>query len=332
MKLRLPLYFYPTKTVFVDDEPDYFEDMIQRLSISESLAEYYLKPFYASEQINKAYFHRKNKESYLKVMEKDELESWGLDIDMSRIREISYNEKRFEEISVVVVDYDMPSMNGIEFCKRIKDPYIKKILLTGVANEEDAIDAFNEGLIDGYIKKQDISSFRKLDQLIKKCQWQYFIDKSESLTELLSSEMLEPLTQEGFDHYFNKTVEAQNIVEFYLCSPTGTYLLLKENGEDSGFWSFTEDYKQFWQEAFSAYKISVSLKNKISKNNNVLLLDTCEFNEIKSETSIKKRIISAEQLYFDKPYLIGLKDRSLVINRKKITSLYQYKKTLLKAC
>ena len=36
-----------------------------------------------------------------------------------------YDEMRIMEISVLVVDYSMPSMNGIEFCEQIKNSAIK---------------------------------------------------------------------------------------------------------------------------------------------------------------------------------------------------------------
>jgi CheY-like chemotaxis protein len=71
------------------------------------------------------------------------------------IYKVIYNPRRYEEISTVIVDYDMPSMKGLEFCEKLQNPYIRKILYTGVAGEGLAIEAFNKGLIDGYIRKGD---------------------------------------------------------------------------------------------------------------------------------------------------------------------------------
>ena len=47
------------------------------------------------------------------------------------------------EVSVVVVDYFMPEMDGVTFCRRLNNPSIGKILLTGRAEDSVAIEAFN---------------------------------------------------------------------------------------------------------------------------------------------------------------------------------------------
>ena len=64
-------------------------------------------------------------------------------------------EKRFGSVSVVVCDYAMPGVNGLQFLDSIRDPNVRKILLTGVADESTAIEAFNNGLIDRFVVKND---------------------------------------------------------------------------------------------------------------------------------------------------------------------------------
>ena len=54
---------------------------------------------------------------------------------------------------VAVMDVAMPELNGMEFCRRITDPSIRKIVLTGKADEHVAVKSFNEGLIDRFIRR-----------------------------------------------------------------------------------------------------------------------------------------------------------------------------------
>ncbi|MFP4002081.1 MAG: response regulator [Thermoplasmata archaeon] len=60
-----------------------------------------------------------------------------------------------EDIDVIVSDYYMPGMNGVEFLKKVREdgydtPFI---ILTGKGKEEVAMNAMNNGA-DGYLKKE----------------------------------------------------------------------------------------------------------------------------------------------------------------------------------
>ncbi len=58
-----------------------------------------------------------------------------------------------KEVDVIVSDYKMPDINGIEFLKRIREnDDIPFIILTGMSEEDVVMDALNHGA-DGYLKK-----------------------------------------------------------------------------------------------------------------------------------------------------------------------------------
>lgn len=76
-----------------------------------------------------------------------------------------------EEIGVIIIDHNMPGMNGIEVCRKLKLLPVKKILLTGEGSDKLAIDALSEGIIDCFIRKDSLSlpedinlSLRRLTQ------------------------------------------------------------------------------------------------------------------------------------------------------------------------
>jgi CheY-like chemotaxis protein len=63
------------------------------------------------------------------------------------------NWRRFHLTSVFFVDYAMPGMNGIELLERLQDCPSRRVLLTGEADEQVAIRAFNAGQIQMFIPK-----------------------------------------------------------------------------------------------------------------------------------------------------------------------------------
>ncbi len=64
-------------------------------------------------------------------------------------------EIRESPVDLVISDYLMPGMNGIEFLMEVKKlhPYATRILLTGYADKENAIKAINEVGLYQYIEK-----------------------------------------------------------------------------------------------------------------------------------------------------------------------------------
>jgi hypothetical protein len=80
---------------------------------------------------------------------------------------------RFEGISALVVDCEMPGMDGIQFLSSVTSTGCTKILLTGTADESHAVEAFNAGLIDYYLKKTDLAMTRKLARVLAEAKQKY---------------------------------------------------------------------------------------------------------------------------------------------------------------
>lgn len=62
---------------------------------------------------------------------------------------------RDKPVDLVISDYLMPGMNGIEFLLQVKSlhPFATRILLTGYADKENAIKAINEVGLYQYVEK-----------------------------------------------------------------------------------------------------------------------------------------------------------------------------------
>jgi DNA-binding NtrC family response regulator len=59
------------------------------------------------------------------------------------------------DISLIISDYNMPKMNGLDFLKQVQvlHPHVLSIMLTGQAEMEIAIEAINEAGVYKFIQK-----------------------------------------------------------------------------------------------------------------------------------------------------------------------------------
>lgn len=83
--------------------------------------------------------------------------------------------------SVVVSDYQMPNMNGIDFLIKVKEksPDTTRVILTGQADMQAAIDAINQGNIFRFLNKP--CETETLQNALKSCIRQYELVTAEKL-------------------------------------------------------------------------------------------------------------------------------------------------------
>ena len=137
-----------------------------------------------------------------------------------------HNINRFSQVSVVVVDYLMPEMDGLEFCRQLQDKNVKIILLTGAADEMVGVRAFNEGLIDRFILKNSKSMLKELNDSIRILQQQYFLDLAKPMKEAMLCTELDFFHDPVFIDFFKTYCQEQEIAEYYLsCFPRGIYVV-----------------------------------------------------------------------------------------------------------
>ncbi len=228
-------FYFPTTVFFVDDSIDFLANLSLQLNPLLSF-QLYDSPDNALTVLND-----ENNQStpiarfFSRFHHTDDvpLTHHILDVNLDKVHREVYNEHRFEQISVAVVDYDMPSINGIEFCKGIRNPAIKKILLTGKADEKIAVQAFNQGTIDRFILKQDKNVIEQLNTAISELQHLYFNQTERMLTEALAIGKHTFLRDPKFADKFQEICNERNIVEYYLCSEPDGLLMLDSHGTSS---------------------------------------------------------------------------------------------------
>ncbi len=234
--LSIPTCYFPSTTLFLDDSRDFLLNFV--LQLDENVAyRIFDTPL---EALNFIHNRRYKLEllSHHCISESPEakngpLTNHTIHLDLATIHAEIYNPYRFSEISVVVVDYAMPGMDGLEFCRRIENPNIKKILLTGQADENMAIAAFNEGLIDRYIKKSDVHVAELITKSIYELQSSYFQAMSDTVVKMLSAHSPTCLQDKKFAGFFKQLCKEKGIVEYYLIDNSGSFLMLDEDATAS---------------------------------------------------------------------------------------------------
>lgn len=120
---------------------------------------------------------------------------------------------RFELATVLVVDYQMPAMNGLAVLEQLKLWPGKRVLLTGQADEQLAVDAFNRGLIDHFIPKHAPNSLERLVTVVSVLRSEGAGRSGEALQLKLSSAQQQLLTNPDFAAAVNAQAKSSGWVE-----------------------------------------------------------------------------------------------------------------------
>jgi|GEM_PF-1707399 len=137
-----------------------------------------------------------------------------------------------EEISVIIVDQDIPGIDGIEFCRKIKNPNIKKVLLTGASASRNVIDAFHSKEIHHYLNKADCNIDIELDRVIRRMQQQYFLDISSRVQSCEIDDSVPFFSDPALADYFDSLCNALDVKEYYYqTNPSRFHLKLNDEKE-----------------------------------------------------------------------------------------------------
>jgi CheY-like chemotaxis protein len=225
--MQLPIYHHPSLTVLVDDSDTFLRSL--SFQLDPSLASKCFHDTRAALDWLSQETHRSapphgplsaNFDTYARTPEQ-----CNVALDLDQIYRISRQPQRFMTPSVLVVDYSMPQMNGVQFCEALKGLPCKKILFTGAADEKIAVDAFNRGLIDRYIKKSDEHALDRLETEIIALQKEFFAAQSDTLRDMLMLHQYTFVCDPAIAKLVTELRAQYDIVEHYLFpNPAGMLL------------------------------------------------------------------------------------------------------------
>lgn len=269
----IPLFSFPTKVVLVDDDPSFLNDL--QVFLDKSIASYRL--FNSSKKtlrfFNEVAAFLTDSISFLENAESYEWGTQSFSLNFLDIKNIVLNPQRFDQVSVIIADCNMPNMGGLELLKNINCEHLTKILLTGEANEATAIEAFNEGIIHKFIRKQDPNLIAKVKCAIVEAQKKAFCSLSSKL--IFSNALLHDASvlynEPALEAFYYQVLKDRNIVESYLADNQGSYLLLDAKGNASGFFVRTEEQiRAFDEEVLGEAEISNDIKYSILNRDKIV--------------------------------------------------------------
>lgn len=230
----LPICFRPTTIMLVDDDADFLKEMAHQLS------EQYPTITFTDPDKAIQYFE-KNNAGLLKKWQTNQPNNQLIQNTRMEI----YNNNRFNDILVSVIDYEMPNKNGYDIMINMGKPILNEmslhsyVLLTGKRFSD-----FNEQLTTlsigkNFISKWDPNRVNQLltcisEKLASTFQWM-----SYSVARKLSMESTEKNTflfDGNFLPILNRHIEERHICELYLFDQQGSYLFLDEHANMS--WLF----------------------------------------------------------------------------------------------
>lgn len=229
---HIPICYFPSTVMFVDDSRDFLLNFTLQLNDDISF-DIHHSAFDALEALEKKHQPEQINEKVLTEYMDAEgcpMTNYTVNVNLSAIHGEVFNPQRFKEVSVVVVDYAMPGMNGLEFCQKLENSPVKRILLTGRADEKTAVQAFNDGIIDMYIPKQAPNITKQINEGIATMQFRYFQSMSDIVIRMLSVHSPNCLQDPAFINMFEEIKKEHKIIEYYLTENSGSFLLMDIDG------------------------------------------------------------------------------------------------------
>lgn len=220
---------------------------------------------------------------------------------LSQFSGLRSEKSKTDEISVVVVDLDMPGINGLEFCRKLQNPNIKKILLTGMSADQEVIQAFNDKEIHYYLKKSDDNMGAILESAIKRLQRQYFMDITVDLKFEAVNNFAPLFSDPVFADYFEELCESVGVCEYYFQTKPSRYKLTLGDGKQCYLLVYTDDEIQYQLGALYDGNAPLTLIRKVESRTHVPYFAT-------ADGSYTPDIIHADRCLYQANLVQGDKD------------------------
>ncbi|MGB0712154.1 MAG: response regulator [Gammaproteobacteria bacterium] len=137
---------------------------------------------------------------------------------------------RYRTPSVIVADYDMPGMNGLELAANLRSTGVGIILLTGKADERIAVEAFNDGRIQRYINKSSPDLGERLAGYIRQLQENHMATQAQMFQAISRAPWPTFIRDPAIYAYMAELRRDNDITEWYASAQPPGFILLDAEG------------------------------------------------------------------------------------------------------
>lgn len=220
-----------------------------------------------------------------------------------KVHKLIYNYDRFRIISVMIIDFNMPNINGIDICKKIPaNVDARKIMLTGEMDNHKALEALNAGIIDFFITKFGDIFEKNFVEVVRNN-----IEVFPYFSKFKCDFIKDPILNKFLENFIN----VLNPFEYYIFNKNGSAIFIDKSGNVSGLLILSEQELDIMYDCLSIeFKEDsdiISVKNKekmpvfFSDNFDVYKMRDkiikCE--KINCTDSIYYYVYTNEQRFFD---------------------------------
>jgi hypothetical protein len=209
------LFYSPLKIAAVDDNED-FLDLIKNYLYKSNLSTY-LFPKDAFSKIDP-----------IEVKINDFIvESAAGIYDLNFIKIKHFFDKCKKHHGILIADYKIPLINGIELLSKYLDTALIRVLLTGVYTIEEAVNALNNGVINYFLPKDDINC---LCDVIKELEFKFFKKLTSDILKTIAKDDLRFINDEAYMQILNNVFNKYSVKGYCILNSYGAYLLETDAG------------------------------------------------------------------------------------------------------
>ncbi|GAB6041911.1 hypothetical protein [Endothiovibrio diazotrophicus] len=133
---------------------------------------------------------------------------------------------RHSVVSVMLVDYGLSGLTGIELIRGFGDHPARRILYSGMSDVGCVEEALREGVVDCFIAKHDPRFLDRLEEAVAVLSRRYFIEWGKAVATDAEGLLSSPEIAELLDGLARR----HGCVEHYLFRDGGGFLLVDEGG------------------------------------------------------------------------------------------------------
>ena len=324
--MLIPCCILPNKLIVIDDDKGFLASINNALTVFKYKSICFSDLEQAKNIINenKNWTDKLLNDEISRGFDDSDSTAFSIKLHLSSLKEQVYNSDRFEPITILIIDFDMPDKNGLEFIRSLNNPNIKIIMLTGKATPEIVIKAFNDREIHRYVSKGDPDYLEKINKYIKELQAEFYIDFSKIIIETLKKEH-KIFNDQNFIKVFDQIIQENNIIECYLADESGSFFFQDDVAQKQIFLivKSKQELEQLFEMAAEDQNMTAYVLKKL-KHKELIPFFMTEQEQI--EDASRWKLFEAQPLDDEKNfyYAIITNDEDLEMDRSRIKSYSEF--------